>query len=174
MIEEENPYAPPKSNDFRLPENEKPSKWRVFWWIFSLSFVLIPVSTLIPFFTVYFLFDKYKFYEMLNMLNTSPLFLLFVMMFFIVIAFVIYVIPTSILLFIIQYRIKNFKEKVTYSLMNGVLIFILMYFIYSIIFNEVPYEDFIELMSGIFGLIGYMIAIYFIVKKVNYRISNYS
>lgn len=172
---DENPYAPPKSNDFRLSENnKKPSKWRVFWWIYSLSFVLIPVSTLIPFFTVYFLFDKYKFYEMLNMLNTSPLFLLFVMMFLIVIAFVIYVIPTSILLFIIQYRIKNFKEKVIYSLINGVLIFILMDFIYSIIFNEVPYEDFIELMSGIFGLIGYMIAIYFIVKKVNYRILNYS
>ena len=168
MIEEENPYAPPKSSDFRLPENEKPSKWRVFWWIFSLSFVLITIATLTPYSIIRFIFDKDEFYEFYGLFN-EPFFILFVFVFLI-----IYFIPITVALFIIECLVKNIKEKIIYSFVIGVLIYFLMDFVGIIIFNEFPYENFIDIVSGIFELIGYMIAIYFIVKKVNYRILNYS
>ena len=87
---------------------------------------------------------------------------------------IIYFIPITVALFIIECLVKNIKEKIIYSLGIGVLIYFLMDFVGIIIFNEFPYENFIDIVSGIFELIGYMIAIYFIVKKVNDRILNYS
>ena len=170
MIEEENPYAPPKSEDFRLPEknNKKPSKWRVFWWIFSLSFVLITIATLIPYSIIRFLFDKDEFYEFYGLFN-EPLFILLAF-----VITIIYVMLITVALFIIEYLVKNIKEKIIYSLTIGVLIYFLMELLFFIIFNELPYENFIDIVSGIFELIGYIIAIYFIVKKVNHRILNYS
>ncbi|MBR0129541.1 MAG: hypothetical protein IJM09_06975 [Neisseriaceae bacterium] len=160
MIEEENPYAPPKSSDFRLPENEKPSKWQVFRRILWLCAVFIPLITAIPFLIHEFLFKRSDFYEIM----TTPFFMLFLYLFI----FIIFSLPTTILLFIIECRIQDFKKKIIYSLLGGILLYFLLGYSIEMI---IPLEEetFTEFVAGIFEIICYLIAICLIVFKLNHK-----
>ena len=177
---EENPYAPPKSNDFRLPENKKPSKWLVFWWIYSLSFVLISIIViLIPSAIISFL-DRigisfvqeitspvqeiYSLCDSLFLFSSILNFVIFLIL------YAIYLIPITIVLFVIQYLVKNIKDKIIYSL----IVWVIMELLYLIIFGFSTILILLLDFSYSYIFIAYMIAIYFIVKKVNHRILNYS
>ena len=178
---EENPYAPPKSEDFKLPENnKKPSKWRVFWWIYSLSFVLISIIViLIPSAIISFL-DRigisfaqeitspvqeiYSLCDSLFLFSSILNFVIFLIL------YAIYLIPITIVLFVIQYLVKNIKDRIIYSLIVWVIMELLCLIIFGFSTILILLLDF----SYSYIFIAYMIAIYFIVKKVNDRILNYS